>query len=293
MNLFLTVLEIVAPVFILASIGFAWVKLGFEYRMQFVTGMAMSLSVPCLIFVSMMKTEIDPKALTAISLAALVTYVAITIVMWGVLRLRGLSMQSYLAPLVFGNTGNVGLPLALFAFGAQGLDFAIVVFAIMVILNFTFGIWVLTGGGAPWLALKQPSAWAAVLGALFMWQGWETPAFITNSLDLIAQLAIPMMLITLGVAVARLTPGRIGQAIWMSALKAVVCVGGAAIIGAWFELPHVAWAALILQIGTPVAVTSYMLAARYGGDDDAVAGLVVVSTLMAVIVIPLTLGFLI
>jgi len=70
-NLTLTVLEIVAPVFLLAGIGFAWVKAGFEYRVQFVTRLAMTLSVPCLIFTALMKTQIDPQALTTLSLAAI------------------------------------------------------------------------------------------------------------------------------------------------------------------------------------------------------------------------------
>ena len=71
MILALTVLEIVAPVFLLAGIGFVWVKLGSEYRVQFVTQIAMTLSVPCLIFVSLMQTEVTPKMLTEISMAAI------------------------------------------------------------------------------------------------------------------------------------------------------------------------------------------------------------------------------
>jgi len=59
-NLILTVFEVVAPVFILASIGFTWVKLGFDYRIEFVTRLAMTLSVPCLIFVALMQTQIAP-----------------------------------------------------------------------------------------------------------------------------------------------------------------------------------------------------------------------------------------
>jgi len=55
----------------------------------------------------------------------------------------------------------------------------------------------------------------------------------------------------------------------------------------------VALAVLILQAVTPVAVTSYLLAAKYEADADPVAGLVVVSTLMSVGFIPLTLAFLI
>ena len=71
MNLALTVLEIVAPVFLLAGVGFAWVRLGFEYRIQFVTRLAMTLAVPCLIFTALMKTELDKAAIGWFVLAAL------------------------------------------------------------------------------------------------------------------------------------------------------------------------------------------------------------------------------
>ena len=85
MNLAFTVLEIVAPVFLLAAIGFAWVKAGFEYRVEFVTRLAMTLSVPCLIFVALMQAEIDPAALTALSLASVVSYAVLTLVVAGLI----------------------------------------------------------------------------------------------------------------------------------------------------------------------------------------------------------------
>lgn len=290
MNLALTVLEIVAPVFLLASIGFAWVKLGFEYRIQFVTQLAMTLSVPCLIFVSLMNTKIDPSALTALTLAAVVSYGAVTVIaallVWG-LRLN---RRTYLAPLIFGNTGNLGLPLALFAFGEAGLSYAVVVFAVMAIASFTFGIWLVAGAGSFGKVLREPLVWATLLGALFLWQGWQTPTFLTNTLSLLGQMAIPMMLITLGVAVARLTPGGIGRAVLLSALKLIICVGVAWLAADWFNLDDVAFGVLVLQIATPVAVTSYLLAEKYGADAQAVAGLVVVSTLMSVGALPLILA---
>ena len=120
MNVVLTVTEIVAPVFILAALGFAWVKLGYEYRIRFVTQLAMGLGVPCLIFTALMQTDIEPAALSSISLATIVAYGAITCVLWGIVSLSGLDRRTYLAPLIFGNTGNLGLPLALFAFGDVG-----------------------------------------------------------------------------------------------------------------------------------------------------------------------------
>lgn len=286
------VMEIVAPVFLLAGIGFAWVKLGFEYRIQFVTQLAMTLSVPCLIFVSLMQTEIDPAALTALSFAAVAAYLAVSLVAAVLTRLGRLDRRTYLAPLIFGNTGNLGLPLALFAFGETGLSYAVVVFAIMAIWSFTFGIWLVAGAGSFGKVLREPLVWGTLLGALFLWQDWQTPLFLTNTLKLIGQMAIPMMLITLGVAVARLSPGGVMRAVILSLVKLVICVAiawGAALA---FDLDRIAFGVLVLQVATPVAVTSYLLAEKYGADSQAVAGLVVVSTLMSVGALPLLLAVL-
>ncbi|HGG05435.1 MAG TPA: AEC family transporter [Aliiroseovarius sp.] len=292
MEVVLTVGEIVAPVFLLAAIGYIWVQLGFEYQIQFVTRMAMTLSIPALVFTSLMKTEISAEALTKISLAAVVGYAGVTVLIYLLTRLARLEIRTYLAPLIFGNTGNLGLPLAYFAFGDVGLGYAVVVFAIMAVYSFTFGVWLVSGGGSLIKVVREPLVLATLAGALFLWQGWQTPRFLTNTLELLGQIAIPLMLITLGVALARLKPSRIGRTVWLSLLKAAICIGVAWAVGLWFQLDPVAFGVLVLQISTPVAVTSYLLAEKYGADSDAVAGLVVTSTLLSVGIIPLTLVFL-
>ncbi|MEM9582899.1 MAG: AEC family transporter [Pseudomonadota bacterium] len=293
MNLFLTVLEIVAPVFILAAIGFTWVKLGFDYRIEFVTRLAMTLAVPALVFVALMNTTISPDALGTVSLAALLAYALVTLAFFVLIKLCKLNIRTYLAPLIFGNTGNLGLPLALFAFGEEGLGYAVVIFAIMGIFSFTLGVWLVSGGGSLRKLVQEPMVGATALGALFLWQGWKTPVFLTNTIELIGQMAIPLMLITLGVAVARIQPGGVSRAVWLSLAKAVICIASAYCAAVYFELPHVAAAVLILQVSTPVAVTSYLLAEKYDADAPPVAGMVVVSTLMSVGLLPLTLAFLI
>ena len=194
--------------------------------------------------------------------------------------------------MIFGNTGNLGLPLALFAFGETGLGYAVVVFAIMAIWSFTFGIWLVAGAGSFGKVLREPLVWATLLGAVFLWQGWQTPLFLTNTLQLIGQMAIPMMLITLGVAVARLHPGGILRAVVLSLTKLVLCIGVAWAAAVVFDLDKIAFGVLVLQVATPVAVTSYLLAEKYGADSQAVAGLVVVSTLMSVGALPLLLALL-
>ncbi|SDI65471.1 AEC family transporter [Aliiruegeria lutimaris] len=292
MNLVLTVLEIVSPVFLLAGLGTAWTRAGWDYPVEFVTRLAMTLAVPCLIFTALTKTEVDPAALASISVAAAICYGAVAITTALVVHLLRLDQRSYLAPLTFGNTGNLGLPLALFAFGNEGLGYAVVVLAVTTIGVFTVGIWMVSGGSKPARVLREPMFIATVLGALFLWQGWHTPEWLTNGLTLIGQMAIPLMLLTLGVAVGRLRPNELGRSFLLSLLKTAIGAAAALGIGHALGLSAVPLAVLVLQMITPVAVTSYLLAERYDTDSGAAAGLVVVSTLLSVLALPLALAFL-
>ncbi len=292
MNLTLTVMEIVAPVFMLAAVGFTWVKLGFEYRIQFVTRLATTLAVPCLIFVALMQTDIAGDDLGRFTVATIAANLALTVVFWVFVRVTGIDQRSYLSPLVFGNTGNLGLPLCIFAFGQAGLGYAVVFLSVTALWSFTYGIYLFAGRGSLGTVLRQPMVWATLLGALFLWQGWQTPTFLTNGIELIGQMAVPMMLVTLGVAVARLTPDKIGKAIWLSLIKLVVSFALGWSVAILFELTDEAFGVLVLQMVTPVAVTSYLLAERFGADSNAVAGMVVTSTLMSVAALPLVLAIL-
>lgn len=292
MNLLATVLQIVAPVFLLAGIGFAWVKAGFDYPTEFVTKLSMTFALPCLIFVSLMQTEIDPTALTALALASIAAYAVLAVVFWTGIKLAGMRTDVFVAPMIFGNTGNLGLPLALFAFGQIGLSYAVVILAVMSVMAFSFGIWLVSGGGSLWKVVKEPIVAATLLGALFLWQGWETPEFLTNSIQLAGQMAIPLMLITLGVAVARLSPEHMAKATIISAVKLVVSVAVAKGVAQFFVLDQIAYAVLVVQVATPIAVTSYLVAQKYGAEAETVAGLVVASTLLSVGYLPLLLVFL-
>jgi predicted permease len=291
MQLILQVAQVVAPVFLLAAIGFAWVRRGWAYDVEFVTRLAMTLSIPCLIFMALVRSDVDPRLLRDTVLAALVAYGVVGAVAWALVRGLGFDMATYWAPITFGNTGNLGLPIALFAFGQAGFDFAVVIFAVMAIFSFTFGVWVVAGGGNPLNAVREPLVWGTLLGSAFLLFGWTVPVWIGNSLDLVGQMAIPLMLITLGVAIARLQPRSLGRAFWLCLAKLAICTVVPLAVGMAFGLPKLTLGVLVLQVATPVAVTSYMLAAKYRARPDEVAGLVVVSTLLSIPAIPLLLAF--
>ena len=295
-TLALTVLQIAAPVFVLAAIGYAWVALGHAYDTAFVTRLAMTLAVPALILVALAEADLDPGAVGRLALAALAAHVAAGLAFWAVCAALRLDLRTFLAPLIFGNTGNLGLPLCLFAFGESGLALGVVVFAVTAIGQFTFGLWVVAGGGSPLPALREPMVGATLLGGLLLWQGWALPEVAANALGLVGQMAIPLMLITLGVAVARLEVRRVGTMAALSLIKAALGAGLGWGVARLFGLDPVAAGVLVVQLATPVAVTSYLLALRYeaasGADAQAVAGLVVVSTALSVAVLPALLALL-
>lgn len=290
MNLLTTVFEIAAPVFLLAGIGYVWVKLGFEYRLEFVTRLGVTLAVPSLIFVALMQTEIPGGDLTRFTFASIAVHVAFAAAFWVFVRVSGLERRTYLPPLIFGNTGNLGLPLCIFAFGQAGLGYAVIFLAVTALFSFTYGIYLVAGRGAFGKVVREPMVWATLLGALFLWRGWQTPVFVTNTLDLLGQMAVPLLLITVGVAIARLTTRKLRQAIWLSVFKLAVCFGLGWVLAIAFALEPVAFGVLVLQACTPVAVTSYLLAERFKADADAVAGMVMVSTLLSVAALPAILA---
>jgi malate permease and related proteins len=283
--------RIIAPVFALAAIGYVWARMGLNYDVPFVTRLSMTVSIPCLIFMALMRSDVDPSVLADTVLAAAVAYVGVGLIAIAMVLAGRLDVRTYWAPITFGNTGNLGLPVAFFAFGQVGFDFAVVIFAVMAILNFTFGVWVVAGGGSPASAVREPLVWGTVLGILFLVMDWTVPLWLGNTLDLVGQIAIPLMLITLGVAISRLQPRALGRAFVISALKLAICLAVPIAVGLWFGLPRVAFAVLILQVATPVAVTSYLLAEKYRARADEVAGLVVVSTLLSLAAIPAVLAY--
>jgi len=288
----LKALEIVAPVFLLAGAGWVWTKRGLNYDIEFITRMAMAFASPCLIFSVLTSVEIDPATFRSMAIATFAVY---GLILAGSILLTlalGLDRRTYLAPLTFANTGNVGLPLCLFAFGEVGLAYGIVLFSIMAALSFTIGIWMVTGGSSPKTTLTQPMFIGSILGVLWAIMDWPVPTVVAKTLELAGQMAIPLMLMTLGVSIAKLTVQGLGKAIALSLIKIGLGIAAGVGVSHLLGLTGPARGVVILQSAMPVAVTSYLLAERFKADGTAVSALVVVSTLVSVAVLPVVLAFL-
>ena len=209
------------------------------------------------------------------------------------LKLLGLRVRTFLPSLTFPNNGNLGLPLAAYAFGSEGLGYAIVFYAICMIGQFTVGQ-AIAAGSTNWRGVfRLPLLYATVLGVLVSVSHAAPPAWLVNTIALVGGMTIPLMLLMLGASLARLRIQAAGNALLLSAIRIVT---GAAIgyaITLMLELHGAAQSVLIMQCAMPVAVYNYLFAQKWNNQPEEVAGLVVVSTLASIVSVPALLFILI
>lgn len=284
--------DILAPVFLTAGIGYGWARLGGPFNTDFVTVLATNIGTPALILATLTRLEVSPAAFAEMGLAAVISLAVFAAIGVAVLRLAKLPNHSYLPALMFANTGNMGLPLCLFAFGPVGLSLAIAVFAINAVAQFTIGA-LIASGEMSWRRLaRTPVIYAVALALVFMLSGSKPPAWFANTIELIGGLTIPLMLLALGVSLARLSVRSFGRSFLLSLLRIAMGLAVGVAIAEVLGMTGVARGVIILQTAMPVAVFNYLFAQRYARAAEEVAGMVVLSTLIAFAGLPILLAIL-
>jgi len=283
---------IIAPVFIAAGIGFWWGRADKPFDTKFITQISLSVGSPCLAFSALTKYELPIAALGEFMLANVLTVLFAAVLGYAVLKLRGLSPNAYLPSIMFANTGNMGIPLSLFAFGEAGLAYAICFFAANSVGNFTLGQAMASGKLTVRAILRSPVVWAVVAALAFIALDAKPPRFVANTTLLLGQLAIPLMLLTLGHSLARLRVASLGRSLMLALVRLGVGFAGGVLVAWALDLGPIARGVLILQASMPVAVYNYLFAAAYNRDPETVAGMVVISTALSFATLPLLLWFL-
>jgi len=285
------ILSVVAPLFICAGIGFVWGRLDKPFDAEMMTGLALHLGVPCLVFSTLTRLEISPVAFGKMAGAYTLALVLFMILAAVLTRLLKLEPRAFIPALTFRNSGNLGLPVCLFAFGEAGLAYGIGCFVIASLAGLTVGRGIYAGSTASEALFRNPIVYAIAISVVFMVAGIKPPAWIANTVDIVSGMAIPLMVVSLGVAISRIRVVGIGRAAALSALELAVGFGVGVALSDLFGLTGVARGVLILQCAMPVAVHNYVFAQFYRRSPETVAGMVVVSTLFACFSLPAVLWF--
>ena len=207
---------------------------------------------------------------------------------------RGLDADATRAVIVasiFGNTGNMGLPITLFAYGQAGLDRAVVVMVVSLALMFAVGPAMLAGGVSGlrqrlWATLRLPPLWATPAAIVFNVAGGEMPLALDRAIGLIADATIPIMLLALGIQMRRGWTSTLSGAAMRATLVRLgigpfVAWGAAAVLGLAVLDRNV----LVLSAAMPAAVTLFVVAVEVDGDAPSVARTVVATTVGSLLAI--------
>lgn len=281
--------NIIAPVFICAGIGFVWAKKGRAFHMETVTGLVTNVGAPMLLFSTLVQLKTGLSKFLEFGFIAFLSLVAFFILGFILLRILKLNFRDYLPALIFPNTGNMGVPLCLFAFGEEGLTLALAFFAVYAILQFTLGVWLASGTTSVTQVLKTPLLYAVILALTIKATEIPMPKWILDTSDLLGGFTIPLMLMALGVSLANLSIKHLKLATVISVSRLVLGFGVGVTLAYLFDQEGAARGVIILECTMPVAVFNYLFSLRYERAPGQIAGAVLISTLLSFLTMPLLL----
>jgi len=288
----LELLSVVAPVFIVALVGLLWARSGAHFDEASVSRLVLNVGIPCLVFRSLTGLDVPPAELAR--MAGLAASVMSMFAVGGliVLKVMKLPAHTFLGPLVFSNSGNIGLPICLFAFGEPGLALGMAYFAVSSTCHVVLGGPLFSGSFSFRPFFRSPLTWAVIITIGVVASGVTVPTWVARTTTLLGDIAIPLMLLTLGVSLSKMHTESLGRSVTLSLVRLGLGVSAGFLLTMLLDIDGLTRKVLILQASMPVGVLNYLFAQRYGRTPEQVASLVLVSTLLSVVSIPILLAWL-
>ncbi len=285
------VLSIVTPVFVIAALGFVWTQRRQPFDTETIGSVVMYLGSPCLIYSSLTAHAPSLELLGSMAMAATFVVVCGAGLAFAFLKISGWPVRTFLPALVLPNGGNMGLPVCLLAFGETGLALAMAYFFVNSIAQYTLGLAVSSGQFHAAQLLKQPVIWAVLTVVAVLATGITMPRWFDATASLLGGLTIPAMLLMLGTSLAKLNISAVHQTLTVAALRMVMGLALGLMAIHVFDLQGIMAGVVLLQATMPSAVFNYVFAERYHRDPDKVAAVILQSTLLSVITLPMLVAW--
>lgn len=283
------IVSIVFPLFAIAGLGYVIGRRS-SPDLEVVNKLNMDVFVPALVFSALAANDFHITEFLPLALAAFVVIAGSGALGFMIARITGMAGKTLVPPMMFNNCGNLGLPLAVLAFGEQALAPAVVMFMVSNFLQFSFGAWLLNRNMRITSIWRVPSVLATFLGLMVSASGIELWAPLMRAIQLLGDVVIPLMLFSLGVRLAdtRFDSWRVG--VFGALARPVAGLAVAAPLLWLLDLPAEQRALLLMFAALPPAVLNYMFAERYHQEPDKVASMVLIGNLAAVVVLPVVLA---
>jgi predicted permease len=281
------ILGTIVPVYAVIAVGFV---LGGVPSIQprTLADLALWVTSPALLFSLLSGTTLDTARFATLGLGTLAIVVGTAVLALAYVRASGVG-RGFLLPALFWNGGNMGLACSRLAFGPAGLESAAIPFVTIALLTSLFGIWIAKGENGLVEALRLPLLYGAAGGLALAVAGIELPAMLMEPIRMLGAMAVPLMLLNLGVQLRTLI---VSDVVHSGAAVAVRMGGGFLCAWAFVDglgVQGVDRGVLLLMGVMPAAVINAVIAQRYGTDPSLVASSIVLGTLASLVAIPLVL----
>lgn len=281
---------IIFPVFAIVAIGYLYSRWR-QPDMTAANQINMMILLPALIFHVLSGKDFQLGEYGWLALGGAGVVLGSGLLALLVAKVASLSYKTFVPPMMFTNAGNIGLPLAVFAFGEQALPAAVVLFLVETGLHFSLGTFVMDPR-APFLRiLAQPIILATFIGVSFSFMDWSVPPPLGEAIGMLGQASIPLLLFALG---TRLT--RIDFSEWrIGVLGAILCpltgVVMVLLVRPFLDLTPLQTSLLLVFGALPPAVLNYLVAEQYRQEPGKVASIVLIGNLASFISLPIALAF--
>ncbi len=293
MELYLKLIDVLFPVFFVIGIGYYLGKKDPNFDTKFITNFAGNIGTPSMIFYTI--------TTTGITLDIFIEYFIYALVIIGGFSLAGLlflfilkkDVISELPPLILPNTGNMGIPICLFAYGTAGLGVASAIASVIILLHFTLGVLLAKKSFSLEILIKNGPIYAILASIAFLYFKWDVPGYIENTTFLLTYTTIFLVLMSLGIALSRLKVVSWTHASILGAVRVII----GPIIGfgliKFLNLNGFFAGVLLIQSAMPSAVLTYLVGSMYSERKvvDNIASVIVSSTLMSFITIPIVVFY--
>lgn len=284
------IFTVLFPVFAIVMVGYLYARLR-PVDMTTANRLNMEVFSPALLFSVLSDNSFNIMDYQPLALAATLILLGSGVIALLLARLTNINPKTYVPSMMFVNTGNMGIPVALFAFGEVGLPAAVLFLIITAILNFTLGIYIVSQQTA-WLSLlKTPLIQAAFVGLVISVSQVKVPVLLLTPIEMLADCAIPLMLFSLGVRLNQidLTHWKIG--LFGAVVRPLSGTLMFLLIYPWFTLTPLQKGGLLIFAMLPPAVINYIIAEQYQQEPNKVAAIVMLGNLMSFISLPIALMF--
>lgn len=283
------IVSILFPLFAITALGF-FVGRRLKPDLSHANKLNMDVFVPALVFAALANKSFRIVDFVPLAVVTFVMVVGSGFAGWLLASAARVPPKTFVPPQMFNNCGNLGLPLAVLAFGEVALAPMVVMFMVSNLMHFSFGAWLLDHRIKLWNVWKVPSVLATFAGLAVGIAGVEVWPPLMLAIKMLGDIAIPLMLFGLGVRLTDSNITSVGLGIYGAVARPVVGMLLAFGLLQLVELPPLQQSLVLVFGALPPAVLNYIFAERYHQEPERVASIVLIGNVAALLFLSIALA---